>query len=204
MRRFAPTQRAIDALPRDEIGAALYPLVQWHHRCHQSSLALVKSGVLPGSRVARGACTGVGGQHSWVVLGYPYDPQVVIIDPTLWSYDQTVAGIWYGSAADGRHAPFGGVGTIWTWGRPNPAKPGEAVALMPAKPFSPFAQHFLDIIGPLDREGWMLLLSHAPVSGWPAGEIIEAAENTPVLEAATPIDRVGMLTDLNPDGLYLP
>jgi hypothetical protein len=48
-------------------------------------------------------------------------------------------------------------------------------------------------------------VSHAPVLGWPAGEIIEAVCDTPGLgEVIVPVDRIGMLTDRNPDGLYLP
>ena len=40
-----------------------------------------------------------------------------------------------------------------------------------------------------------------PVGGWPAGEIFEAMTHTKGLEALVPIDLLGMLTDLNPDGL---
>lgn len=40
----------------------LRPLKRWEHRCHQASITLVKAGV--GTRVARGWCNGVIGQHS--------------------------------------------------------------------------------------------------------------------------------------------
>jgi hypothetical protein len=42
------------------------------------------------------------------------------------------------------------------------------------------------------------------VEGWPAAEIIDAIYNTPELTTWVPIDIVGMLTDRNPKGLYLP
>ena len=186
--------------------AALAPLDQWGQKCHQASLALVKAGVLGTSRVARGSCRGVGGQHSWVVLGNDcYDPNATIVDPTLWSYDRTVEGVWVGSMRDRRHQPHGYYGgqTIWEWGKPAPAT-GPVITLTPAAPLSPAAQHFLALLGPLDWQGWAMLVSNAPVLGWPAGEIIAAASDTPGLGAAVPIDRLGMLTDRNPSGLYLP
>jgi hypothetical protein len=53
-----------------------------------------------------------------------------------------------------------------------------------------------------DRQGWSVL-AHAPVGGWPAGEIIDAMCESG-LDAVIPIDIVGMVTDRNPQGLYLP
>lgn len=44
--------------------------------------------------------------------------------------------------------------------------------------------------------------THAPVGGWPSGEITKAVYQTEALSALIPIDRVGMHTDLNPEGLY--
>ena len=191
------------AYDKAAIEAALAPLAQWAGQCHAASVALIRSGAVPGARVARGSCKGVGAQHSWVVVGpdvYAYN--AAIIDPTLWSYDRSVVGIWYGSAADKRHLPHGGAGNIWGWGRPDVAH-GPVIRLMPKTPLSLGAQRFLDLLGPLDREGWMIL-AQAPVAGWPAAEIIAAMDDTEALSALVPIDRLGMLTDHNPGGLYLP
>jgi hypothetical protein len=187
----------------DRIEAVLDPLSDWALQCHAASIRLVKSGVLDGPcRVARGSCSGVGGQHSWVVLGDDcFDDAAAIIDPTLWSYRSDVEGIWTGSYEDGMHTPHG-KGSIWAWGRPNEAAFGQEVTLTPRKPWSTEAQAFLDRLGPLDRRGW-IMLAHAPVEGWPAGEIIDAMCESG-LSAFVPIDIVGMLTDRNPSGLYLP
>lgn len=72
----------------------LGPLDRYHRNCHVASLHLVREGL--GDRVARGACRGVGNQHSWVVIGDPYAP-AIIIDPTLWSYRSDVSGVFVGS-----------------------------------------------------------------------------------------------------------
>ena len=61
---------------------------------------------------------------------------------------------------------------------------------------------FLNLLGPLDKNGW-ITLAHAPVERWPAGEIIDAMCESG-LEGYVPIDIVGMTTDRNPSGLYLP
>lgn len=54
----------------------------------------------------------------------------------------------------------------------------------------------------LDRQGWYTV-GNAPVGGgWPARAIFEAMAADPVLVAYVPIDVLGMLTDLNPGGLY--
>lgn len=178
----------------------LGPLTSWAWQCHGASSALVHSGVLGRSRVARGACRGVVSQHSWVVLGDDcYDDAARIVDPTLWSYDVSVKGVWVGSYRDGRHRPFG-KGSIFAWGRPNEAR-GEVVELTPRKSWSTQAQMFLRLLGPLDADGWRQL-AHAPVEGWPAGEIIDAMCESG-FEEFVPIDIVGMTTDRNPGGLYL-
>jgi hypothetical protein len=177
----------------------LISLEAWAHKCHQASLQIVRSGIVAPSRVARGACMGVGAQHSWVVLGDDcYDNDATIIDPTLWSYESRVDGIWVGSYRDGLHIPFG-KGLIWAWGRP-PAATGEVVELTPSKPLSKEALKFLELLGPLDDQGWRML-AHAPVEGWPAGEIFEAMCDTG-MEARIPIDLLGMTTERNPKGLY--
>jgi hypothetical protein len=178
------------------------PFAATAHRCHAVSLAIVKSGILPdGARVARGTCRGVPSQHSWIVVGDPYALGVPIIDPTLWSCDPTVKGVWHGRATNrGRHISHGGAGSIWSYGKPVHSG-GETVPLTPAAPLSSSARAFLDLLGPLDRRGWMML-ADAPVLGWPAAEIIGAMVDTKGLCALVPIDRVGMLTDRNPGGLY--
>ena len=177
----------------------LDPLDQWKHNCHGASLALVKSAI--GGRVARGWCLGVMSQHSWVVLGDCYDYKAVIIDPTLWSYDPKVKGVWVGTLAHGKHKPHG-VGSIWAYGKPAP--PVDApIKLRPKKPLSGNAQFFLALVGPLDYRGWGTL-ANGPMEDWPAGEILAAMDDTPALSALVPVDKLGMLTDRNPGGLYLP
>lgn len=184
----------------DQIREVLGPLEAWDAQCHAASLKLVKSGVLPETaRVARGTCTGVAGQHSWVcVYGDCYDPRHVVIDPTLWSYDETVLGVWVGRADERPHVPFG-TGSIWEYGQPT-HQGGETISL--GHPLiSLEAASFLDLLGPLDREGWAQL-AHAPVGGWPSEEIFTAMAQHDKLGVLVPIDIVGMATDLNPQGLY--
>jgi hypothetical protein len=191
-----PTE--LDAALVDALGG----LDDWAHNCHGASLALVRSGLLgPAARVGRGACAGVGGQHSWVVVDSdPYAVNARIVDPTLWSYADEVVGIWYGSAHDDRHCPHGGSGTIWTYGRP--AEPvGDVIDLTPTEPLSDDAEAFLDLLGPLDKRGWSCLVN-GPVIGWPAAEIVAAIDDTPSLSVLVPIDVLGMLTERNPGGLY--
>lgn len=190
-----------------EAGNILAPLERWSGQCHAASLKVVQEATFH-ARVARGSCIGVGGQHSWIVVGDNcYDRDAPIIDPTLWSYDASVEGIWVGTMRDGRHAPFG-VGSIWQWGRPPEAR-GAPVELTPRRPWSRSAQSFLRLLGPLDLDGWRSL-AHAPVEGWPAGEVIDAMCATPhpsvpgvKLGSMVPIDIIGMVTDRNPAGLYL-
>lgn len=176
-----------------------YPYKRWSHDCHGVSIRIVRSNLFPISRVARGRCAGVISQHSWVVVGNDcYDRKAPIVDPTLWSYDESVEGIWTGTLADGRHHPHG-EGNIWKFGKP-PEPVGEPVTL--AVPVSWEAQRFLDLCGPLDVRGWAFLAS-SPVEGWPASEIVAAMDDTPGLSVHVPIDILGMLTDRNPSGLYL-
>lgn len=183
-------------------GALDSPLSDWAHRCHEASIRIVKSGALGDCRVARGTCLGVGGQHSWVVGGDDcYDDEALIVDPTLWSYDPSVTGVWIGDGQDGRHSPHG-AGNIFAWGRPENCARTAAVTLTPSKPLSARAANFIAMLGPLDRRGWATL-AHAPVEGWPSGEIFAAMLDSG-MEAVIPIDTVGMTTDRNPSGLYLP
>lgn len=181
------------------------PFDRWATQCHSVSLAIVKSGVLgEPCRVARGFCQGVGSQHSWVVLGMDcYHPEAVIVDATLWSYDDRVKGIWVGRASNRRHFPHG-MGSIWEYGQPAPPV-GPVIELTPKTPLSPAARAWLKMAAPhgLDRRGWGVL-AHAPVGEWPAAEIIAAMDDTEAVAALVPIDVLGMITTRNPNGLYLP
>lgn len=173
------------------------------HRCHEISLAMVRSGILPPARVARGWCKGVIGQHSWIVVGKdPYRPGLPIIDCTLWSYDDSITDVWVGVTRErgGRHLPHGGNGDIWSAGRPVSGG-GAPIALTPSEPLSVAAKAFLGMFGPLDRQGWATL-ANSPVRGWPAAEIIAAMDDTEELKVLVPIDILGMLTDRNPGELY--
>lgn len=174
----------------------LGPLDKYYRQCHGASLELVRSGL--GDRVARGACRGVGSQHSWVVIGDPYAP-AIIIDPTLWSYRMDVSGVFVGNPDIYGHTPLG-AGNIWAWGKPI-AGDGLPVKLTPKTPLSPEAKTFLQMLEPLDIAGWQNL-SNAPVGGWPASEIFRAMYETPAIKHYVPIDKIGMLTDINPGGLY--
>jgi hypothetical protein len=181
---------------------ALGGLDKWSHRCHEASLTLIRSGVFGRlrARVARGFADGVSSQHSWVVMGMNcYDRTATIIDPTLWSYDSNVEGIWTGSLEDEVHRPHG-MGSIWDYGKPRPAT-GTLIKLTPKKKLSDTAKDFLKMVGPQDRMGWQVL-ANSPVEGWPAGEILAAMDDTVLLTALVPIDKLGMLTDRNPGHYY--
>jgi len=187
-------------IDQQEVEEVLGDLSHWALQCHGASLHIVKSGVVIPARVARGTCEGVGSQHSWVVLGNDcYDDSAKIIDPTLWSYDDSIEGVWYGSYKDGKHRPHG-KGSIWNWGRP-PSPVEDPMELTPQQPLSDEAQLFLELLGPLDERGW-ITLAHAPVEHWPAKEIITAICDSG-LDGYVPIDIKGMITDRNPSGLYL-
>jgi hypothetical protein len=178
----------------------LSPLGVFEKSCHAASIRLVRH--LGYGRVARGYCKGVRGQHSWVVIGDNcYHPKAVIVDGTLWSYDSEVRGVWIGTMGDGRHRPHG-AGNIWNVGRP-PYPKGSIVKLEGVASLSDSAKVFLELLGSLDMEGWHHL-ANGPMEGWPAGEILAAMDDTKALSALVPIDRLGMLTDRNPGGLYLP
>jgi hypothetical protein len=193
----------------EQLGGAEYfarviekPLEEWHHDCHRVSLAIVRTGVLGSkARVARGTCAHVGGQHSWIaVTGDCYDAYSPIVDPTLWTYRADVPRLLVTSLYAFGHRPHG-AGRIFEWGQPT-CGDGEPISLTPSEPLSPLARDFLALLGPLDLRGWMILASEAPVEDWPAGEILAAMDDTPVLRALVPIDRLGMLTERNPGGLY--
>lgn len=180
----------------------------WRGQCHVASLQLVKSGLLARSRVARGWVKGIGSQHSWVVVGDPYRPER-IVDLTRWSYlpehaqEESSAEVPFNE----RHAyaPHGGTGTIWSYGQPIGAVQmrEEPIELTPREPLSREALSFLGLMPELGRSGWSVL-AHSPVAGWPASEIFEAMYRTEKLKNLIPIDIIGMITDINPSGLYLP
>lgn len=200
--------------PRAEIERAIdWTFTDWSHQCHAVSLAIVRAGILPsGSRVARGTADGVGGQHSWIVVGPGdgrladcYADDAVIVDPTLWSYRNDVEDIWVGRAgSEFDHVPHGKGPHIMDEGRPD-YPTGTPIPLAPEafEALSTDAKFWVRrMFGPLDRRGWMQLASMTVV-GWPAAEIIRAMHDTPELTAYVPIDRLGMLTDLDPHGMYL-
>jgi hypothetical protein len=177
------------------------PFEKWAGNCHSVSIRIVKSGLIEGPcRVARGGCKGVYCQHSWIILGKCcYREDAKIIDPTMWGYVEGVDGIWYGTMADGLHRPHG-IGTIWEWGMPQ-SEGGPAIELK----LPDMAEYFLSMIpGTRDKAFWQDLLSQAPVQGWPVKQVYEAAYEHPELSALIPLDKLGMVTDVNPGGLYLP
>jgi hypothetical protein len=175
------------------------PFPRWAQRCHQISLALLRTGNFGRGRVARGACKGISSEHSWIVLGDDcYDPAAIIVDPTLWSYDSTVHGILV-TANLTRHTPHG-LGSCFQAGMPMDHG-GPAVKLTPGMPLSPVAREFLAFLGPLDLRGWGEV-ADLPVQHWPAKEILTAMCQTPGLEVLIPIDIRGMVTDTNPGNLY--
>lgn len=174
------------------------PSGEWHHNCHSISLKIVRSGILgKEARVARGMCPKVPSQHSWITVGDCYGKDTPIVDPTLWCYDEQVDDIWSGTREDNIHFPHGH-GSIWAYGRP-PEPTSEIIKL--EHEFSSLAESFLSICGPLDLTGW-IFLAHAPVEGWPSSEIIDAMCDHPMIHPHIPIDRIGMLTNRNPNNLY--
>lgn len=181
------------------------PLTAFAHQCHAASIQLVKSGYFgPKARVLRGTCRGVMGQHSWVGIcdkTEVYRHNIYVYDPTLWSYTGADPEVWEGKAITLGHRPHGH-GSIFQWGRPDHPTDKVIDLAAPEGGWSPQAETFLDMLGPLDRRGWMVLFD-APMGDWPASEILEQASKTE-LAPFIPIDRLGMLTDLNPSGLYLP
>lgn len=188
-----------------EIESAIgIPSTQWHARCHEISLAIVRARIYPDARVARGGADGVRSQHSWIVLGPDcYDRDAPIVDPTLALWVDDIDDLpWCGTLRDGIHHPHG-EGSIWNYGKPAP--PTGLVIDVDLSGLSDDARRFMDIAAPdgLDDAGWSVLI-HSPVEDWPSREIIGAICRHPRLRALVPIDIEGMLTDNNPSGLYLP
>lgn len=111
-----------------------------------------------------------------------YAEDAEIIDPTLWSYVDFVDGIWYGDAGIGWYKPHG-AGSLFDW-KPVTAG-GDPIYL---EGLSKTAQIFMDMVYPSDLNGWHSLLAKAPVDGWPAREIYEAAYKNEDLRAFIPIN----------------
>jgi len=186
-------------IPKAQIVKRIGGLDKWAKRCHECSLAIVRTGLLAdNARVARGWCGSVGSQHSWVVLGNPYDENTPIIDGTLWSYTNQTPRLFVNLRGNLQYKPHG-AGSIWDYGRPDD-RSGEVITL---SGLSKTAKDFLDAAGPsgLDYTGWSVL-ANAPVGGWPAKEILSAMYEDDRLSALIPIDVVGMVTDKNPGDLY--
>jgi len=177
------------------------PASAWENRCHEVALAIVKSDLFDYARVARGYADGIRGQHSWVVLDHDvYSRYSVILDPT---YNVNIGGdplLWWGTLDSGVHHPKG-AGSIWDFGAPGNSSFSDAYHLN-TEGLSASARSFIHMIEPLNRQGWASL-AHFPMQGWPSGEIIERMYEDENLRPFIPIDIVGMVTDINPSGLYL-
>lgn len=202
----------------DDIAKAIsIPADYWVNRCHEISYEIVRSGILaePGPetcRVVRGAAPGYGifGQHSWIALGRPFDPKTTIIDATAHAWGKveglvvsTVADAYLGfELATFGHAAHGYLpGQIMNYGRPR-VHDLDTAYLLDTSEMSAQARSFLHLLGPLNDEGWLALVTY-PHGGWPAREVCEAiVEQVPRAEVVLPIDVVGHTTDLNPCGLY--
>lgn len=191
------------------------PKAEWSKNCHTISLAIVKSGVLGvPARVARGWARGVKSQHSWVVYGWPgdtelpscYDPEALILDASLWSYIPGTPELLWTQANDGTHHPHGGEGHIMSWGQP-PFAVDEPIDLTPEGGWPKEASFWMNDMlhgRPLDRDGWATIAA-APAGGWEKalGQLLAAMSADERTSFLVPIDKLGMLTELNPGGLYL-
>lgn len=182
------------------VGLIGVPYEDWANRCHEISLALLRTGEFGRGRIARGFCHRVRGQHSWIVLGDDcYDPDADIVDPTLHAH-MDVDGIVVTTMGEtGWYRPHGS-GSCFSVPPPQ-HHGGPDIELTPAKPLSVTAKIFLGDLGPLDLRGWAEV-AHLPVLNWPAAEIIRAMCDTEGLPALIPVDIRGMLTDLNPGNYY--
>ena len=194
-----------DEVTVEAVEEAIGSIDKFAFQCHAASLALVKSGLLTrAARVARGSCPGIGGQHSWVVIGDPYDPGAWVVDITAWSYDEKRPRVWV-TRNMVTHMPQWGIGSLWGWGRPS-SDGGPEIELDWGDGPSPEARTLLSVFRQAglkpDYKFWADLFSYAPHRGWPVGEFVKAGCRTKDVAALIPIDRVGMTTDLNPDGLY--
>jgi len=190
----------------------------WFGRCHEISLKIVHSGALgepgPRVRVVRGSAGGygIGGQHSWICLGAPYEPDALYLDYTAHCWGRveglvaTRAESAFADHQQGRpaHTIHGyNPQSIWRFGRPSPPKAhqqGFVVEPLPGQDDE--VASFLSVIGPLTREGWGALCEY-PQGAWPYREVAKAAyEQVPELASLVPIDILSMKADLNIKELY--
>lgn len=192
-----------------------WPSPGWKDNCHAVSLQAARSGMFgepgPSCRVVRGWAPGYGirGQHSWIVLGRPFDPDTRTIDLTVhqWGEVDGIVDSTVGEAYQEAYNGFPGhvlhgyqAGSIWDCGKPV-SNSGEPVELE-RDGLSDMANAFLDVLGPQPVEGWRSLVTF-PHGGWPAHEICEAiVEQIPRMEVLLPIDVIAHVTDRNPGGVY--
>lgn len=199
-----------------EVADALkWPSELWKSQCHGVSLKAVRSGLFgepgPSCRVVRGWAPGYGidGQHSWIALGWPFDPDTRIIDLTAHCWGKTddiidsTVGEEYHAA---RHELPGHVlhgyrpGWIWNYGRPDGGR-GSLIELDQSG-LSKQARLFLDLLGPMTEQAWRALVTY-PHGGWPAREVCEAiVDQISRMEVMLPIDVLAHVTDRNPENLY--
>ena len=191
-----------------EVEEAIGPLDAWAMQCHAASVALINSDLFSDRfrRVARGTAQGVFGQHSWVVLGEDcYNPNAIIVDVTLWSYDPKQPRVLIDRAKNLSHLPHGS-NSIWDAGCPIPGDDEDMPLDLPfMHKAEPFYRMVREKVGRTDRRFWMSLWSSNAMLGFNASALLEAfLDRYPDQAAIVPIDIIGMLTDRNPSGLYLP
>jgi len=178
------------------------PRELWKNRCHEISLALLKSDAFVGidARMARGFSIQITSQHSWIVLGKDvFDRTALVVDPTWSSTVMNAPMISY--ARNFRsHRPHGwGMLTEYPESGGGPEVEIKGMTSETAE-WVEFVRMTVD--GPLDVRFWCRLFS-GPLQGWPSRELVGLAAEMPELRFGIPVDVVGMLTDLNPNGLYL-
>jgi len=182
------------------------PRDRWSRQCHAVSLAIVRSGLVKG-RVLRGYCDGVEGQHSWIALDTANDAferEVEILDPTLWSYDDKVKDyLWWGTNL-ARHRPHGS-GRFFDYGCPI----GDGKDIVGLNTCGIPGNRILRIMESTGFDyslrAWSAFFNsgHFAYTAGGASDIIHAACFNTDLCALIPIDIVGNLTSINPDGLYM-
>lgn len=178
------------------------PRELWQNRCHEISLALLKSNLFDGveARMARGAGMHIGSQHSWIVTGRDvYDDKAIVVDPT-WSSTVMSKPLVMFVPNLTAHRPHG-------YGEFEKYPPhGDGEEIGPPDP----SQRLSDWIKvarlangePLDLKFWVGMV-HGPMLGWPSAEVVDWLCSVSTMVAFVPIDLQGMLTDRNPNGLYL-
>jgi hypothetical protein len=193
--------KGVSGLNHRNLIKAIGGLDKWSHRCHEASLALVRTGLLPeGARVARGWRVGVGSQHSWIVFGNAYETPC-IVDPTYWSYSGEAPYIFTSNFDMAEYYRPHGAGIFLIGDMEEPyVREREEIKL---DGLSPKAMKFLKTFAPdgLDAMGWNKV-GKLPMTGWPSKEIVTAMAKDKRVRALLQIDIIGMVTDLNPSNLY--